>query len=109
MTTTHDTTTQSKKQAFEVKNYRQIKVGFIGPSNTRGARIKIFEPARYNGDTTQRKHFSYDYSVGDIMEQAYEILTRNGFNVVARASEFEHYIFLCDNWSDEFFEIKDLK
>ena len=96
-------------QAFQIPNYRQIKVSFIGPTNTLGSRIVIFESKRYNDDKTHRKVFSYDYAIGDTMEQAYQILTRNGFNVVARASEFENYIFLCDNWGDSFINIKDLK
>ena len=97
------------ENAFEVKNYRQIKAGFVSPTNHRGARIKIFEPKRYNDEKTQSKIFSYDYREGDVMEQAYKILVRNGFNVIARASEFENYIFLCDNWSKDFKLIKDLK
>lgn len=96
------------KKSFEIPNYRLIKVGFVSPTKTRGARIVIFEPARYNDDKTQRKYFSFDYSIGDTMEQAYQILTRNGFNIVARASEVENYIFLCDNWAEDFKNINEL-
>ena len=41
-----------------------------------------------------------------ISEQAFEYLTRIGFNVVSRASEFENYIFFCDNWGKEFIDLK---
>jgi hypothetical protein len=100
---------QETKKAWQVKNYRQIKVKFLGPTNHRGARIKIYEPKRYYDNPEQSKIFSYSYKYGDIMEQAYATLVLNGWNVVARASDAENYIFLCDNWSDDFKEIKDLK
>ena len=97
------------KQAFQVPNYRQIKVKYLPATNSSGSRIKIYEPKRYNEDKTTSKTFSYSYVFGDIMEQAYSILTKNGFKVIARASEFENYIFLCDNWGDDFNKISDLK
>ncbi len=97
------------KKVFEIRNYRQIKVGFLAPTNYRGARIKIYEPKRYNDDKTQSKVFSYDYRISDTAEQAYQILIRNGFNVVCRASEFKNYIFMCDNWADDFKEVNNLK
>ena len=96
-------------KAFQVPNYRMIKVKFLGPTDTRGARVKIYESKRYNDYKTQSIVLSYSYEHADIMEQAYELLIKNGFNVIARASQFENYVFLCDNWGDDFKEIKDLK
>ena len=52
-------TSKTAKQAWELSNLRQIKVSFVGPTNYRGARICIFEPARMNDDPTNRKYFSY--------------------------------------------------
>ena len=98
-----------ENKAYEVKNFRQIKATFLGPTNYRGSRIKIFEPKRYSDQKTQSKIFSYCYNEGDVMEQAYKILVNNGFNVIARASEYDNYIFLCDNWSENFKLVKDLK
>jgi len=96
------------KKHYEYPNYRQIKVSFLGPTNYRGSRIKIYESKRYNDDKTQTKIFSYDYKIGDVLEQATQILTNNGFNIICRASEFNYYILLCDNWGDDFKEIKNL-
>lgn len=96
-------------ESLEIKNYRQIKVKFLPPTNNRGSLIKIYEPKRYGSDKTESKTFSYCYKIGDVMEQSYQILKSNGFNVVARASELENYIFLCDNWADNFTRIKNLK
>lgn len=94
---------------LEAPNYRQIKVKYLAPTNHNGSRIKIYEPKRYNNDKTQGKIFSYCYKTGDVQEQAFNILKNNGFNIVCKASEFENYIFLCDNWADDFKQIKDLK
>ena len=98
-----------EKQAYKINNYRQIKVKFLGPTNNNGSRLKIYEPKRYNNDKTQSKTFSYCYKTGCIMEQAYNILIDNGFDVVARASDNENYIFLCDNWDEDFKQITNLK
>jgi len=86
-----------------------IKVCYVPPTNTRGTMIKIFETKRYNDQKTQSKKFSYDYQIGDVAEQAFDILVRNGFNVIGRASQLDYYVFFCDNWSNEFIEVKDLK
>ena len=97
------------KAVNEIQNYRMIKVSFLGPTNTRGARVKIFETERYNDQKTVSKIFSYDYAIGDVQEQANQILQANGWKVICRASEFKNYVLLCDNWGDEFLNIKDLK
>ena len=90
----------------DVSNYRQIKVKYIGPTNTRGSRVCIYEPKRYNNDKTEKVYLSYDYSTGCIQQQAYNYLVSKGFKIVAKASELENYIFLADNWADEFRELK---
>jgi hypothetical protein len=97
------------KKAFEIKNLRQIKVKYLSPTNYSGSRIKIYEPKRYNDDKVESKIYSYCYETGDVMEQAYNILITNGFNIICRASEEDNYIFLCDNWSNEFIKISELK
>jgi sRNA-binding regulator protein Hfq len=97
------------KQVHEIQNLRQIKVKFVGATNTRGSRIKIYEAPRYNDEKEQSKMFSYDYSVGNVEQQAFNILEANGFKIVARCSEFNNYVILCNNWGDEFIQIKDLK
>lgn len=92
-----------------MKNLRQIKVKFLGPTNTRGARIKIYEPSRFHDSKTESKIFSYDYELGDIKGQAIKILEANNWEVICTASEFENYIILCDNWADHYNSITDLK
>ena len=66
-------------KAYKLDNYRQIKVKYMGPTNYRGSRICIYEPARYNDETTIRVFEPYDYSIGDVQEQAYQHLINKGF------------------------------
>jgi len=98
-----------RKKGFQVPNYRKIDVYYKGATDYRGSRICISENSRFYQDKTQRKYFSYCHKHGNIMEQAYEILINNGFNVICRASDKDKYYFFCDNWSDDFKEIKNLK
>jgi hypothetical protein len=93
----------------KVKNHRQIKVKFLPPTNFSGARVKIYEPKRWNEDTVKAKIFNYSYEIGDVLKQGYNTLTANGFNIKGYASEIDNYIFFCDNWSDDFKCVKDLK
>ena len=95
-------------KAYEKPNYRQIKVTFVGPTNTRGSRIKIYEPIRYSDEKVKSKIFSYDYSIGNVEDQAFKILSENGFNIVGRASDLDNYIFLCNNWGEDFKQVNEL-
>ena len=100
------TKTQTHKTLNQISNYRQIKIKYISPTNFRGSRLCIYEPKRYNTDKTEKVYLSYNYSIGCIQEQSFQYLIEKGFNIIAKASEFENYIFFADNWADEFREIK---
>ena len=97
------------KTANEIPNYRVIKATFVSPTNTRGARVKLFESPRYGNDKIESKIFSYDYECDNVLSQAIAILDRNDMKVVCRGSENNHYYLMCDNWGQEFKSIKDLK
>lgn len=97
------------KKVHTLPNYRVIKASFVSPSNSRGARIVLTETKRYNDDKTQRKYFSYDYAIGDVAEQAYQILERNGMKPICRASDVDNYMFMCDSWAEEFKSVTELK
>lgn len=98
-----------KIQSYQLPNLRMIKVTYKGPTNTRGSRVQISEDARFNEDRASVKTFSYDYATGDVCQQGLDILTANGFNVVARSGNKDYYIFLVDNWGDDFKKVSDLK
>lgn len=96
------------KNLSEIPNYRQIKCQYVPPTNEKGSRIRIFETNRFNNDEPESKFFSYDSEIDSVIEQSLGILTKNGFNVVCRASENNYYIFLCNNWAEDFKHVKDL-
>tara|TARA_R110000822_G_scaffold21770_2_gene68951 strand:+ start:250 stop:549 length:300 start_codon:yes stop_codon:yes gene_type:complete len=86
-----------------IPNYRQFKVKFVSPTNHRGARVKIYEPKRYRDYKSTSVTLSYDYEIGDVLQQAINWLIDNGFpKIVARCSEFENYTLLVDSWGEEF-------
>ena len=88
----------------DLPNYRQFKVTFLSPNNTRGARVKITEPKRQTQKTISVV-LSYDYAIGDIQQQAINHLDGLGFTLVARCSETNCYTILCNNWGLDFIEL----
>ena len=88
--------------------YRAIFVKFISPTNTKGARIKLTDKRSRTGEKPQTKTISYDYYFGDILKQSIFVLTRSGFKVVGHSWVSDQYIVLCDNWGDDYKELKDI-
>lgn len=89
-----------------IKNLRQFKVTFSGPTNSRGAMVKITEPARYNDAKNVSVSLSYDYAIGDIAQQALDHLNGLGLKAVARCSDKNSYTILCDNWGLDFIPLE---
>ena len=54
------------------------------------------------------KVFSYDYEIGDIGTQAYDILINAGFNVVCKCCLNDKDIILCDNWGNDFIKFENI-
>jgi hypothetical protein len=104
-----------------MKNCRTIVVTFMPPTNQKGARIKLSDPAStahdkrgfhlYGGDRPKpaQKVFSYCYRTGNVLNQAVSILNRNGWNIVGTSDVGDHYAIMCDNWNDVFYSIRDAK
>jgi hypothetical protein len=99
---------KSIKSPYDIPNLRLISVKYATDRNGNGL-IRLSEKRRYNDRTTQTKTFPRHTNGGDVIEQGFQILLRNGWNPVCRASDIDSYYILCNNWSDEFKEIKDLK
>lgn len=93
------------REVHEIPNYRQFKVKTLPATDTRGTRVQITETRRYNDQKTRFVTLSYDYEIGDIQEQALRYLQDRGFNIVARASELDHYLLLADNWGENYLEL----
>jgi hypothetical protein len=58
---------------FEIPRLRALHIEFFGPTNTKGARVRIKDER--NNVT---KFLPYDYAVGDIVDQAYAYLKEQG-------------------------------
>lgn len=86
-----------------------FKATFVSPTNYRGSRVKIFETTRSNDKKTESKVFSYDYQFSGVFDQAKNILERNGLKVICTGSELNYYVFMVDNWGEEFKTVKELK
>lgn len=58
-------------------NFHILKVTYIGPSNTRGSRVKI-ESERFE----QSIYINYDYRFNRSLDMAQEFLTKKGFKLI---------------------------
>lgn len=88
-------------------NLRVLKVKYISPTNTRGSRVQIKETKRYNDQKDDKITLSYDYQIGDILEQALQYLDGKGFEIVARGSEYDHYYILVNSWGEDYKHLND--
>ena len=96
----------TKHRIETVPNFRKFNVSILGPTNHLGARVKITEPKSYYDDKTFSVTLSYDYEIGNILNQALQYLIKKGFNPVARCMEYKCYTILCDNWGEDYINLK---
>ncbi len=92
-------------EIHKVKNYRKFNIKYLNETNHRMARIKIYEPKRYNDDKLKSVILSSDGH--DFGQQGLNYLISKGFKPVARCSEYGVYTILCDNWGENFIELVD--
>tara|TARA_R110000751_G_scaffold2473_1_gene13439 strand:- start:1089 stop:1415 length:327 start_codon:yes stop_codon:yes gene_type:complete len=90
----------------DLSNFRKINVTFLAPTNYKGARIKLTEPKSFEDGKSTAVIISYDYGSGGMVQQALDYLVDKGFNPVSRSSEYNMDTILCDNWGDNFTELK---
>jgi len=84
-------------------NYRCFKVKVLPPTNTLGTRIKIFESDQTNDKRYNDKIvLSYDYQIGNVVNQAVKFLTDKGFKPVCQTCDKYSYYLLCDNYGDNY-------
>ncbi len=89
-------------------NYRVIKVKYIGRTDHKGERIKIWEEKRGSTTGNESKMFQISYEYGSILSEAMAILKRNGFTLVCRGYGNHEYVIMCDDFGNDFKHIKDL-
>ena len=94
----------------EVNNYRKIKFKYTPPTNHRGARISVYESARWNGDKTKRIYLSSEneYNLAPA-EQVFNYLKDKGFNIIGKGYENEYGLFFVDNWGEDYIEVDGTK
>ena len=91
------------KTSNDLPNYRCIKVKFISPANTLGARVKLYETNRASHQKVEESiTLSYNHQIANVLEQAIKWLDENGFNPVCRAYDIESYYILCDNYGENY-------
>jgi diphthamide synthase subunit DPH2 len=91
------------KTSNDLPNYRCIKVKFIGPTATLGARIKLYETKRASHQRVDESiTLVYDHQIANVLEQAIQWLDKNGFKPVCRAYDIENYYILCDNYGENY-------
>mgnify|MGYP003635562128 CR=1 FL=1 len=91
---------------YNIKNTRSIFVKFLPPTNHRGSRIKLIDTYSEHNNS---KVFSYCYKTGNVLQQAFDILTFNGANIVSRSATKDFYTLNIENWGEDFLEINKLK
>ena len=88
---------------------RMIEATYVPCTDEHGSRVKIFEKPRDNSDRMMSKTFGYDHEYNGVQEQAQALLERNGFNIKAISWWRDSYVFLCDNYAEEFIQVADIK
>lgn len=83
-----------------MKNFHLIEAKYLGPSNTRGSKVKITS-LRFNSSITE----SYSYQFGSTKDQAAETLKNLGFKPVGVGYDEKKGVYIfC---SEVFEDIKD--
>lgn len=92
-------------------NYRLIRVEFAGFGRDGvGPLMKFTDDYVPHDERVKTKTVAINNEPGEEMPQAaLKKLTAAGFKVVSRCTGKSGHSFLCDNWGDNFAEIKNIK
>jgi hypothetical protein len=89
---------------LKVKNHRAIFVKFLGRTEKSPERIKFNDYYRKG----ENKIVKYSYHFDSIQEQAYNQLKKSGFKIKSRGYTNKNFIFLCENWGEDYISIKEI-
>lgn len=79
-----------------MQNLRCIQVKYLGPTNTRGSRVKITENRLGSNDSIT---LPYDYKIGDDIQQAQKYLESRGINCLGYTELNDTLaIIVSDSW-----------
>lgn len=89
-------------EEFITPNYHAIRVSYLGPTNSRGSRMKLTS-LRFNDSLM----LSYDYSFNQGRDQAINFLQLNGFEVIGSCYDEikQDSIIICQN----FMSLREIK
>tara|TARA_A100001201_G_scaffold137318_1_gene127097 strand:+ start:444 stop:755 length:312 start_codon:yes stop_codon:yes gene_type:complete len=97
---------RKKHTMNNVPNLRIFEVKYLAPTNHKGSRVSISEPRNQGTSHTKRVTLSYDYATGDILTQAVQHLQSIGMNVTGKGDAGDKYIVTCDNFGEDFQELR---
>lgn len=93
-----------------MNNSHLIQVKFLGPTNSRGSRMKI-STFDLLDKKAKSKVVSYDYSASSGLDQVLNALKQSGFDVVGINSRDPDKDYVMLKWDfeklQEFFNVKD--
>lgn len=82
-------------------NFHLIEVRYLGPTDTKGSRVKLVSD-RFKQSVT----ISYNYEFNNARDIAMDWLTRNGHNVVGSGEVGDNYVIVCGAVEDRFKPLK---
>tara|TARA_R110002020_G_C16118153_1_gene760116 strand:+ start:28 stop:330 length:303 start_codon:yes stop_codon:yes gene_type:complete len=97
------------KTSVDYNQKRALTVKFLAPTNYRGARISITEKKRYSQHKTNKITLSYDYEIGNVLDQALNFLDEKYEGAVSGYSGLkDEYIILMDWYANGINKLTDL-
>ena len=78
-----------------MENLHAFTIKYIGPTNTKGSRVKITSE-RFG----QSKTFAYNYAYNNVVDMAEEYLEDLGFNLIGAAETSKGFIILSDTFKE---------
>ena len=68
-----------------------VEVKYYGATNTKGSRVRLFNPA-----TNKRVFIPFDYSKNNILDMAVEYLENLNCKIVATEEAKNHYVVIVE-------------
>ena len=85
-----------------MKNYHLIEARYLGPTETKGSRVKLAS-ARFEQSIT----IPYNYEFNNARDIAIDYLEKEGHNVVGSGEVGNHYVIVVDAVEHEFKPLRD--
>lgn len=87
-----------------MQNYHLIEARYLGPTNTRGSRVKLIS-ARYEQSVT----IPYNYEFNSSKDIAIDYLKKQGHNVIGSGEVGHHFVIVIAATDSQFKPLKEIK